>query len=134
MKVLLINGSPNQFGATYRALSEMVKVFNDEGVETEIVHIGAKPISGCIACKGCYTLEGGCVIDEIVNEIAEKFKYSDGLVVASPVYYASANGTLISLLDRLFQSSRFESNIISLYTYNKYIIVNVYFGFFLFVI
>ena len=108
MKVLLINGSPNQFGATYRALSEMVKVFNDEGVETEIVHIGAKPISGCIACKGCYTLEGGCAVDEIVNEIAEKFKYSDGLVVGSPVYYASANGTLISLLDRLFQSSRFD--------------------------
>lgn len=108
MKVLLINGSPNQFGATYRALSEMVKVFNDEGVETEIVHIGAKPISGCIACKGCYTLEGGCVVDEIVNEISEKFKYSDGLVIGSPVYYASANGTLISLLDRLFQSSRFD--------------------------
>ena len=108
MKVLLINGSPNQFGATYRALSEMVKTFEAEGVETEIVHIGDKPISGCIVCKGCYTLEGGCCIDEIVNEVAAKFKESDGLVVASPVYYASANGTLISLLDRLFQSSRFD--------------------------
>ena len=104
MKVLLVNGSPRANGNTAFALEEMVKVFTQEGIETEIVQVGNKNIRGCVACTSCYKT-GKCVVDDIVNECAGKLEECDGIVVASPVYYASANGTLISFLDRLFYSS-----------------------------
>ena len=107
MKVLMINGSPRKEGNTYTALHEMEKIFEKEGIETEILHVGNKDIRGCVACLSCKKT-GKCVFDDMVNEAASKFKASDGLVVASPVYYASANGTLISFLDRLFYSTGFD--------------------------
>lgn len=107
MKVLLVNGSPKSNGNTALALEEMVKVFEQEGVETEIIHVGNKDIRGCLACTSCYKT-GKCVIDDMVNECAGKFAECDGMVVASPVYYASPNGTLVSFLDRLFYSTRFD--------------------------
>ena len=107
MKVLLINGSPRKGGNTTIALNEMVKVFEAEGIETEVVQIGNKDIRGCIACGTCKT-KGKCVFDDVVNELAPKFEEADGLVVASPVYYASANATLIACLDRLFFSTPFD--------------------------
>ena len=107
MKVLMINGSPNNNGATMKALKEMEKIFIKEKIEVEIVNIEKKDIRGCIDCKYCFK-NNECVYKDIVNEISEKFKDADGLVIGSPVYYASANGTLISLLDRLFRSSRFD--------------------------
>ncbi|MBO4667228.1 MAG: flavodoxin family protein [Bacilli bacterium] len=107
MKVLLINGSPHKNGATNRLLEEVADALNEEGIETEIIHIGNQNISGCLACGYCYK-NGKCVKGDIVNEVNEKFKEADGLVVGSPVYYASANGTLISFLDRLFYSSNFD--------------------------
>ena len=105
MKVLLLNGSPRKNGNTAMALAEMEKIFAQEGVEWETVQVGAMNIRGCAACGGCYKT-GKCVFDDGVNELAQKLAECDGLVVASPVYYASANGTLISALDRLFYSSR----------------------------
>ena len=107
MKVLLINGSPHATGSTYTALHEMEKVFAQEGIETELVHVGNKDVRGCIACGTCGT-KGKCVFDDVVNELADKFEKCDGLVVGSPVYYASANATLIAVLDRLFYSSHFD--------------------------
>ena len=107
MKVLIINGSPRQNSNTSIALAQMEKVFLKNGIETEIVQIGAKDIRGCVSCGYCYK-NGKCAIDDIVNEVAPKFEKCDGLVVGSPVYYASANGTLISFLDRLFYSSSFD--------------------------
>lgn len=107
MKVLILNGSPRANGNTSLAVSEMKKVFDKEGIETEIVQVGNKDIRGCVACGACGKL-GKCVFDDIVNEVAEKFKEADGLVLASPVYYASANATLVALLDRLFYSSSFD--------------------------
>ncbi len=107
MKVLLINGSPRRGSNTGIALDEMVKVFHVEGIETEILNIGAKDIRGCIACGKCSEL-GKCVFDDVVNEAAEKFKERDGLVVGTPVYYASPNGTVLSFLDRLFYSSNYD--------------------------
>lgn len=107
MKVLLINGSPRAGGNTSIALDEMVKVFQEEGVEAEVVQVGNQAIRGCIACGRCGEL-GKCVFDDAVNEIAPKFEEADGLVIASPVYYASANATLIALLDRLFYSTHFD--------------------------
>ena len=107
MKVLLINGSPRVGGNTGIALDEMVKVFSAEGIETDVMQIGNKAIRGCMACGAC-AKAGKCVFDDEVNVAAEKLKEADGLVVASPVYYASANGTLISFLDRLFQSAKFD--------------------------
>lgn len=109
MKVLLINGSPKANGCTYTALNEMVKVFKENGIETELIHIGQKDIRGCIACRRCRQ-DGKCVFDDIVNEVAKKFETSDGIVVGSPVYYASPNGTLISFLDRLFFSTPFSKH------------------------
>ena len=106
MKVLMLNGSPRK-GNTYRALEEMAKVFAANGIETEIVDVAKEPIRGCQACGACGKL-GKCVFDDQVNEIAEKLKEADGMVIGSPVYYASANGALISLLDRLFYSSHFD--------------------------
>ena len=109
MKVLMINGSPRANGNTAAALKEMEKVFNENGIETEIVTVGNKDIRGCIACATCYE-RGKCVFDDLVNETAPKFEEADGLVIASPVYYASANGTLISFLDRLFYSAHFDKS------------------------
>lgn len=107
MKVLLVNGSPKTKGNTALALEEMVKVFEAEGIETEILHVGNKDIRGCIACGSCGK-NGKCVFDDMVNEFAPKFEACDGIVVASPVYYASANATLIAFLDRLFYSTHFD--------------------------
>lgn len=107
MKVLIINGSPRKNGNTSIAVAELVKTFAAEGVETEVCQTGTRDIRGCIACNRCAEL-GRCVFDDMVNEAAEKFREADGLIIASPVYYASANGTLISLLDRLFYSAPFD--------------------------
>ncbi|MBR1771410.1 MAG: flavodoxin family protein [Lachnospiraceae bacterium] len=107
MKVLVLNGSPRVGGNTSIALEEMRKVFEEEGVEVEIVQIGNKDIRGCIACGTCFQ-KGKCVFDDAVNELAPKFEAEDGLVVATPVYYASANATLIACLDRLFYSTHFD--------------------------
>ena len=107
MKVLLINGSPHAKGNTYVALHEMEKIFSQEGVETELLHIGGKSIRGCIACRAC-AKTGKCVFDDAVNEIAPKFEACDGMVVGSPVYYASANATLVAFLTRLFFSTHFD--------------------------
>ena len=107
MKVLMLNGSPKANGNTATALAEMEKVFLQEGIETETVQVGNQAIRGCIACGGCFKT-GKCVFDDVVNELAEKFARSDALVVASPVYYASANATLIAALDRLFYSTGFD--------------------------
>lgn len=103
MKVILINGSPNKKGCTYTALNEVSKTLNEEGIETEIIHVGNKDIRGCIGCRQCKK-KGKCVFDDIVNEVAPKFKECDGIVIGSPVYFASANGTLVSFIDRLFYS------------------------------
>lgn len=107
MKVLIINGSPRANGNTSLAVEEMRKIFEEESVETEILQIGSKDIRGCIGCNQCVQ-KGKCVFDDLVNEIAVKFEEADGLVVASPVYYASANATLVALLDRLFYSTNFD--------------------------
>ena len=107
MKVLLINGSPKANGNTAIALREMVSVFHEEGIETEIVHVGNKDVRGCVCCYHCKE-HGRCVFDDIVNETAAKFEEADGLVIASPVYYAMANGTLVSFVQRLFYSTPFD--------------------------
>lgn len=107
MKVLLLNGSPHAKGNTYIALHEMEKIFVEEGIETEVIHVGNKDIRGCIACHSC-AKTGRCVFDDLVNETAPKFEACDGLVVGSPVYYASANATLIAFLTRLFFSTGFD--------------------------
>ena len=104
MKVLMINGSPNRNGNTATALKEMEKVFLEEGVEVELVHVGSKAIRGCIGCRKCFQL-GKCVFDDLVNETAPKLEACDGLVIGSPVYYASANATLMAFLQRLFYST-----------------------------
>ena len=109
MKVLMLNGSPHQKGNTYIALHEMEKIFAKEGVETEIVQVGSQMIRGCIACGSCME-KGRCVFDDLVNETAPAFEACDGMVVASPVYYASANATLIAFLDRLFYSTHFDKS------------------------
>ena len=107
MKVLMINGSPRKQSNAQIGLDEMAKVFEQEGIEVECVRIGNQDIRGCIACGTC-SERGACVFDDAVNEIAPKFEEADGLVLASPVYYASANGTLVSFLDRLFFSTPFD--------------------------
>ncbi len=107
MKVLMLNGSPRKNGNTSIALKEMEKIFKQEGIETELIHVGNKGIRSCIACGACAE-KGKCVFDDIVNEIAPKFEECDGLVVGSPVYYASANATLVALLTRLFYSTSFD--------------------------
>lgn len=101
MKVLMINGSPHEYGTTRRALDEVAKELNESGIETEIVTVGNKSIVGCRACGGC-SKTGKCVTNDCVNEIIEKLINADGLIVGSPVYYSSMNGTLKSLLDRVF--------------------------------
>ncbi|MBQ1260758.1 MAG: flavodoxin family protein [Clostridia bacterium] len=107
MKVLIINGSPHKDGNTAIALGEMVKVFEGEGVEVELLHIGAMDIRGCVGCQSCFKT-GRCTIDDIVNEVAPKLEAADGLVVGSPVYYAGANATLTAFLTRLFYSSHID--------------------------
>ena len=107
MKVLMINGSPHTKGNTYTALKEMADVFEKEGIECEIVQAGNQNIRGCVACNSCAE-KGKCVFDDLVNETAPKFEACDGLVVGSPVYYASANATLVAFLDRLFYSTHFD--------------------------
>lgn len=107
LKVLILNGSPRINGNTSLALKEMEQVFHENGVETETVLVGNKDIRGCVACLSCYQT-GKCVFNDIVNELAPKFEAADGLVVASPVYYASANATLIACFDRLFYSTHFD--------------------------
>lgn len=107
MKVLMINGSPRADGNTGIALKEMEQVFSQEGIEVETVQVGNQAVRGCMACGYCGK-NGKCVFDDVVNELAPKFEEADGLVVASPVYYASANATLIAVLDRLFYSTHFD--------------------------
>ncbi len=109
MKVLLINGSPHANGCTYTALCEVEKELNKSDIETEIIHVGNKDIRGCIACGNCRK-NGKCVFDDMVNEVAPKFTECDGIVVGSPVYYASANGNLVSFMDRLFYSNACDKN------------------------
>ena len=107
MKVLMINGSPRKNGNTSIALAEMERIFQEEGIQVETVQLGTQDIRGCIACLSCKK-KGKCVFDDLVNQIAPQFEAVDGLVIASPVYYASANGGLISFLDRLFYSTLFD--------------------------
>ena len=107
MKVLLINGSPKANGNTAIALSEMAKVFEQEGIEAEMIHVGHRDIRGCVACGQCRKA-GRCVFDDAVNEVAPKFETADGIVVGSPVYYAGPNATLTAFLDRLFHSTAFD--------------------------
>ena len=108
-KVLLLNGSPRANGCTAAALQEMITVFTKEGIETELIHVGNKDIRGCMACGHCRT-HGKCVFNDPVNEIALKFEAADGLVIGSPVYYGSPNGTLLSLMDRLMYSTSFSKH------------------------
>lgn len=109
MQVLMINGSPRAEGNTSIALREMEAIFQAEGIQTEILQVGNKDIRGCIACNYCKK-KGKCAFDDVVNEAAPKFEVCDGLIIASPVYYASANGTLISFVDRLFYSTPFDKS------------------------
>ena len=107
-KVILLNGSPHAKGCTWAALDEMLQTFEKEGIETELIHVGNKAIRGCIACKYCVK-NGKCVFDDdLVNEVAPKFEAAQGLVVGSPVYYSSPNGTILSFMDRLFYSTSFS--------------------------
>lgn len=107
MKVLMLNGSPHAQGNTYVALHEMEKIFDQEGIETRILQVGNQAVRGCIACGAC-SKAGKCVFDDLVNETAAEFEACDGLVVGSPVYYASANATLVAFLTRLFYSTGFD--------------------------
>ncbi len=107
MKVLLINGSPKAKGCIWRALAEIEKTLKYSGVESEIIQIGNKDIRGCAACMSCKNT-GKCMFDDIVNEVAPKFEQADGLVIGSPVYYGSPNGTVLAFMDRLFYSTRFS--------------------------
>lgn len=108
-KVLLLNGSPHPHGCTATALEEMIRVFTAEGVETELIQVGKQDLRGCISCDFCRKT-GRCVFNDLVNELAPKFEAADGLVIGSPVYFGSPNGTLLSLLDRLFYSTRFSKH------------------------
>ena len=109
MKVLIVNGSPNENGSTRRALDEIASTLKENGIESEIFWIGKNPISGCLSCRACKNL-GKCVIDDVVNEFTEKAKKADGFVFGSPVYYAGANGALISFMDRAFYSSKLSGS------------------------
>lgn len=108
-KVLLLNGSPHVQGCTATALNEMINVFEAEGIETELIQVGMKDIRGCISCRKCADA-GKCVFDDLVNEVAPKLEAADGLVIGSPVYYASPNGTILSFMDRLFYSTHFSKH------------------------
>lgn len=107
MKVLLINGSPKVKGCTYTALSEVANELENQGIETEILHVGSKPLRGCMACGGCYNTDGLCVFkDDIVNTALDKAKEADGFIFGSPVHYAAASGQITSFLDRFFYAGR----------------------------
>lgn len=108
-KVLLLNGSPHEKGCTARALEEVIKTLNEEGIETELVHIGKESLPGCQSCNFCYK-NGRCVFDDKVNEVAAKFEEADGLIIGSPVYYASPNGAALTFMDRLFYSAGFSKH------------------------
>ncbi len=103
MKVLLVNGSPHAKGCTYTALCEVEKELNANGIDTEIIQLGTKPIGGCLGCGACASL-GKCVQNDILNEVADKFKEADGYVFGSPVHYAAPSGAIVSFMDRLFYS------------------------------
>ncbi len=107
MKVMLINGSPHAKGNTYIALEEMKKIFDAENIEVDYVHIGNKVVRGCIGCGQCRT-KGKCVFDDVVNETAKIFEEADGIVAGAPVYFGSANATMIAYLTRLFFSTPFD--------------------------
>lgn len=107
--MILLNGSPHSNGCTAAALAEMIKVFQEEGIETELVHVGNRDIRGCISCGRC-SKTGKCVFDDLVNQVAPEFEKADGLVVGSPVYYGSPNGTILSFMDRLFYSTSFSKH------------------------
>ena len=107
MKVLMLNGSPRKNGNTALALGEMAKIFEEAGIEYEIVQVGSAAIRGCAACGGC-AKTGKCVFDDLVNETAPKFEQADALILASPVYYAGPNATLTAFADRLFYSTPFS--------------------------
>ncbi len=107
MRIVMLNGSPRRNGNTALALAEMEKVFAAQGVETQVFEVGREAVRGCMACNFCAG-KGRCVFDDVVNRIAPAFEASDGLIVASPVYYASANATLVAVLDRLFYSTSFD--------------------------
>ena len=109
MNVLLLNGSARPNGCTATALQEMISVFKDLGVETNLIQVGNRDIRGCVSCGSCFKT-GKCVFDDLVNEVASLFEAADGLVIGSPVYYASPNGTILSLLDRLFYSTHFSKH------------------------
>lgn len=108
-KVILLNGSPKANGCTATALKEMAEVFKAEGIETELIHVGKEDIRGCISCGYC-ARNKRCVFQDLVNEVAPKFEAADGLVVGSPVYYGSPNGTILSFMDRLFYSTSFSKH------------------------
>ncbi len=108
MKVLVINGSPRANGNTTLALEQMTNIFKENGIEVDYIQVGNMDIRGCLACAACHNGKGACVIDDVVNELAPRFEACDGMVIASPVYYANANATLIALLDRLFYSTSFD--------------------------
>ena len=108
MKVLILNGSPRANGNTHLALNEMIKIFQESNIEVHYQQVGQLSIRGCLGCTACHNGRSNCVIDDIVNELAPVFEECDGMVVASPVYYAGANSTLTSLLDRLFYSTKFD--------------------------
>ncbi|WP_419024586.1 flavodoxin family protein [Emergencia sp.] len=106
MKVLLVNGSPNEKGCTWRALMEAAGTLKEEGIDTELLHLGKEPIAGCIGCGKCRSHDNRCVLEDtaIVNEVLDKMKDSDGMIVGSPVYFASPSGALIALMDRVFMA------------------------------
>ena len=108
-KVLLLNGSPRAKGCTAAALDEMIAVFQAEGIETELLQVGSQNIRGCVACGFCEK-NGRCVVNNLVNQAAPRLEAADGLVIGSPVYYGSPNGTLLSFLDRLFYSTSFSKH------------------------
>lgn len=107
MKVLILNGSPNVNGCTARALKEVEDILNKEGIKTEVIQVGKTGARGCLSCGYCGE-HGKCVMNDIVNDVAAKFEEADGLLVGTPTYYAGSNGTLLSLLDRLFMSTSFN--------------------------
>ena len=109
-KILLLNGSPHPHGCTAAALDEVIRVLHEEEMETELVQVGSQAIRGCAGCGYC-SKNGKCVFDDLVNEVAPKFEAANGLVVGSPVYYGSPNGTILSFMDRLFYSTSFSKHL-----------------------
>ena len=109
MKVLILQGSPRQNGNCHQLVDEMIKVFTSLDVETNVVEVGSLNVKGCMACGYCHTNGKGCVLNDEVNKTNELFKDADGLIIVSPVYFGSPNGSLISFLDRLYYSRNFDT-------------------------